>query len=325
MKENVQTHIAIYSIATGGTMVSYFITCLGFILLNLACYESGNAQVKPGDFFIVNSMVKVLPVTDFSISKKGDEARFYFAIADQKFTVTDVSEDGFIQIKFWDFKDTMNTALKIDSVLTIKNLSTGKNKGVNKKNVPDASLTRSSIVEFSDEKILIDKHVNGKVFTISLKDLNEKCMPYFGRKFSFTFGAMTIPLKIRVGSETTRRMLVEEKLNIGLTPGLKYQIPSRKEQSITFMANIGVSTARTTADTFNSGYKSSSNNEPALSGALGFMYQYEKFQIAILSGQDWLLSDGSKNWKYQGKRWVGIGIGFFFFGKGEVEANPGKN
>ena len=120
-------------------------------------------------------------------------------------------------------------------------------------------------------------------------------------------------------------MLVEEKLNIGLTPGLKYQISSRKEQSITLMTNIGISNVLTTPNTFNAGYVPSSDNEPALSGAIGLMYQHEKFQIGILSGKDWLLSEGAPSWKYQSKQWLGIGIGFSFFGQGNGESKSGKN
>jgi len=322
MKENFQTQIALNPIATGGVLVIQFIACLIFILLNPAFYGSGIAQVKPGDFFVVNSQVKVYPVIDFSRSVAGEQDAFLFAKTDQKFTVIDVSDKGIIQIQFWNFKK-LDTANKKNA-----NLSADEKIGLSKKDAPEEALTRSGIVEFArgaNGKIIVDRDVDGKIFTIILKDLNEKCMPYFGHKTSFTFGAMTIPMKIRFGKKTNRRTLVEEKLNIGLTPGLKFQISSRKEQSITLMANIGVSNVRTSTDTFNAGYVPSSDNEPALSGAFGLMYQYEKFQIGVLSGKDWLLSDGAPSWKYQSKQWLGIGIGFSFFGQGNGESNPGEN
>lgn len=334
MKENLQAQIALNPIASARPLVFQFITCLVFILFNLAFSGSGIAQVKPGNFFVVNSKVKVYPLTDFGSNLGGDKTNFLFAEANQKFTVIDVSDNGIIQIQFWNFKgpglvkNTINKIVPDNMNKAIANLSAGEKAGLDKTDVPKTALTRSSIVEFAnggDGKIIVDRDVNGKIFTITLKDLNEKCMPYFGYRTSFTFGAMTIPLKIRFGSETMRPMLVEEKLNIGLTPGLKRQFKSRKEQSITLLANIGISNVRTTAETFNAGYTPSSDNEPALSGALGLMYQHEKFQIGILSGQDWLLSDGAPSWKYQSKQWLGIGIGFSFFGQGNGETNPGNN
>lgn len=334
MKELEPNQLAVNQISAPGCFICYFFACLLFVSLNLFFSSDLTGQVKPGDFFIVNSTVKVYPVTDLKDPVKIDEDLFLFAKVDQKFTVIDVSDSGIIQIQFWKFKetDTWKIFKKKDHSVkenkSIANLSAGEKEGLNKKGVTDTALTRSGIVDFDkgvDGKIIVDRDVNGKIFTISLKDLNEKCMPYFGHRTSFTFGAMTIPLKIRFGTETNRPMLAEEKLNIGLTPGLKFQFSSRKEQSITFLANIGVSNVRTSAATFNVGYIPSSDNEPALSLALGLMYQHEKFQIGILSGQDWLLSDGAPSWKYQSKRWLGIGIGFSFFGQGNGETNSGEN
>lgn len=331
MKENLHIQIALNPIASGRTLIFQFITCLVIVLLNLVFSGSGIAQVKPGNFFVVNSKVKVYPVTDFNSKEVGNQASLLFAEANQKFTVIDISDSGVIQIQFWKFKEpdlvknTINKIVPDNMNKAIANLSAGEKEGSNKSDVPKPALTRSEIVDFANEKIIVDRDVEGKIFTISLKDLNEKCMPYFGHKTTFTFGAMTVPLKIRFGTETTRRMLVEEKLSIGLTPGLKHQFKSRKEQSITLLANIGISNVRTTAKTFNAGYTPSSDNEPALSGALGLMYQHEKFQIGILTGQDWLLSGGAPSWKYQSKQWLGIGIGFSFFGQGNGETNPGNN
>lgn len=105
MKENEHTQLALDHIAADRSLIYYFFTCLLFVLLNLAFSSTVIAQVKPGDFFIVNSKAKVYPVTDFGISLAGNKDAFLFAKADQKFTVIDISDTGIIQIQFWKFKD----------------------------------------------------------------------------------------------------------------------------------------------------------------------------------------------------------------------------
>lgn len=50
------------------------------------------------------------------------------------------------------------------------------------------------------------------------------------------------------------------------------------------------------------------------------MYQYDKFQIGLFTGLDFIDKSAGKNWAYQGKSWLGFAIGFSLFGENKTSA-----
>jgi hypothetical protein len=45
------------------------------------------------------------------------------------------------------------------------------------------------------------------------------------------------------------------------------------------------------------------------------MYQYDKFQVGLFSGLDYIDQSSNVIWAYQGKPWVGFAIGVSLFGE----------
>ncbi len=271
-------------------------------LITIAIFFSATlgalAQIKPGEHFIVNSDVKVYPSNLAADAPANKDKDYKNAVRGLKFTILTVTDNGYFVIKFWHFKDAPNS-LKISDM---DNATLSANDDFN--------------ISSSDE---------GKRFLISIGDLNNSCQSYYGKGVAFVGGAMTIPLKLRFGNGTDRDFIVEEKLNIGLTPGIKFQLPSRHDQSISLVINPSITGATTQAASFIPGYTPSSDTERAFGLGFGVVYEFEKFQIGLLTGRDWLISPGAKYWKYNNQQWIGIGIGFSLFGKTSEQTGSGEN
>lgn len=57
----------------------------------------------------------------------------------------------------------------------------------------------------------------------------------------------------------------------------------------------------------------------------GIVYQHEAFQIGIFIGEDFIVGELGRNWKYQGKPGLGLAIGVSLFTKNNDQNSTGNN
>jgi hypothetical protein len=177
------------------------------------------------------------------------------------------------------------------------------------------ALKKADITTYSTDSAFISAWANYKTFYISPKDLSNKCLVYYTKDVDFTYGALTLPLKIRFGDGKNIYSQYEENLNLGLTFGLKFTVPSTKEQSINALVLAGVTTV--TLDSVNlktpSYYDPKNTSTKAVTFGLGAVYQYSNFQIGIFTGIDHISGQLGREWRQQDRPWLGIGIGLALF------------
>lgn len=242
-----------------------------------------------------------MDVDEKQIEPSDSSPAFTFVGMGKKFTVVNLVSDGAV-IKFWDF-----------------------GKG-------DSSADVSDKVDYSGVGTYVDVAADGKHFLMKLTDLDSKCKEYFGNRHDFTWGAVTIPLKMRFGDGEKKYFGVEPTANLGLFAGWRRQIRGAKVQAINLL--FGTSASNITlrdedVDMVKYLEADSSairpDNALAISASIGTVYQIESFQIGIFLGWDIVPSQLGRHWRHRDTPWLGIGIGFGLFAKDKTGHGKGTN
>jgi hypothetical protein len=168
-----------------------------------------------------------------------------------------------------------------------------------------------------DELAYLDSWANGWLFYITAKDFSDYCVSIFPKSDKFTWGFLTLPVKMRFDNSKGGRFDFEQNLNFGLTFGDKHQVKSTTDISLNYLAGLSVVSVPLNQSTATAASPTTSTT--AISTSAGFMFQYDKFQIGIFLGADFAGSNASK-FNYQGKPWLGFAIGVSLFGEGKTTA-----
>lgn len=151
-----------------------------------------------------------------------------------------------------------------------------------------------------------------KYFKIQRYDLDSNCVKVYNsglRSTTFTIGLVTMPLKLRLGSNFD----FQGNLSLGSTAGVK--IRSSKYSSNYINLLLGTSISTVSLDSFNTRGKVSGQpltNIAVFSPSLGVVFEFGKAQAGVFYGWDFLnKSTQSKyDWIYNKKPWLSIGFGF---------------
>ncbi|WP_452218689.1 hypothetical protein [Lacinutrix undariae] len=149
-------------------------------------------------------------------------------------------------------------------------------------------------------------------------------------RLSFVTGAITVPIKIRPGSDALddegnklRPFDFTGDVNIGLSVGLRFRVDSKGKSFIIPSVGINLTSVSIDETTVKNDIISSKTNASSLTPFVGLIGEYDNFQIAALVGWDRLSGKMGENWLYQGKPWFGIGLGYNVFNTSNN--TPAKN
>ncbi|MBO9673400.1 MAG: hypothetical protein J7577_08145 [Sphingobacteriaceae bacterium] len=248
------------------------------------------------------------------LTKKVNEELSFLLNDGIKFYIYEVVDSGYI-ISVWDFTQDEE-----------KKTAFYKQLGVNKKledvkpdeyyKMPKTQVgiaaPKDSGSPFDKYKNLayVDQWANNAQFFMSLKDFNNRCESIYPHKRGFTWGFLTLPIKARFGNKKAP-FTFEEKINFGVSAGVKWQHVGTVYSASNLLGGVSVGGVKLDKD----------NSASAVSLSAGYMYQYDKFQIGIFTGLDFIDKSGSVNWGYQGKPWLGFAIGVSLFGESKTSAS----
>jgi hypothetical protein len=295
------------------------------VTLLIAVHFSGWCQTNMVGKSFVTMVDKVI------VFPMNDETGFYFVKKNTKFSITNIDKNNDLVITFWPYKqpklERTDSALQkasydrrpepntINAYPTMGPAMRGKG-GVNVIDYQQATDPESFIGPWAD----------GLSFLLPLSSLNSMTAEYFGKGMAFTWGAMTLPLKLRFKHKESIYGGYEEKLNLGLNVGLKMQIPGRVQRSLNIVSALGVGNVRTDSISMKPGYYISDRiSASAVSFDIGCLFESDAFQVGIFLGKDYLPGPLSKQWRYQGKTWLGIAIGVSLFNKSKATSESGEN
>lgn len=143
---------------------------------------------------------------------------------------------------------------------------------------------------------------------------------------SFTFGALTVPIKLRFGSgkdkDPRRYFDFTSDVNIGVSAGHKFR-PYRNENfAVNFLFGFSVTSVEVDQETTGD-FVTTNTKAAAFTPNASIVFETKDFQIGAFIGVDILSGELGSNWLYQKKPWIGIGLGYGIFSK-DKKANSQK-
>ena len=279
-------------------LLLFSLTCVFLIQKNYAQQQNliGSSFITIADFIEVNG---VDAYGNIDLSKT-----FKIRVG-TKFRINGFDDNNNLKITFWDYY------INKDNTHAVK-ANQNNLKATNTYPVKDT--------------FIINSWANRIEFVIDPKLLDNSCKQYFGKSNTFTWGFMTLPIKVRFGDKKNRLFTFEENLSLGLTCGYRYQFPSKNPQAINVLSGFGIGRSKIdTSSMKNTILTPSSNTAPTLNLNLGILYQFEVFQVGFFIGGDYILTEIGRNWKYQGKPWLGMAIGVSLFSKNNTNTQDGLN
>lgn len=162
----------------------------------------------------------------------------------------------------------------------------------------------------SDTNLKINRadYYNDKLFNVEKEDM------MYAKKSGqqtekWSVGLLTLPFKYRTNKYGQTNVFTTE-FNVNSTLSFK-TTTSIAEASV--LIQIGVGTGTINLNATNADPSIPSINANIFSGFWGIMLAFNKTQAGLYFGQDYIDNQAHYRWKYHGKTWVGIGIGFDVF------------
>ncbi|EDP97118.1 hypothetical protein U8527_02190 [Kordia algicida OT-1] len=226
-----------------------------------------------------------------------------------KFSVDEIKGE-YALITFWNFSDSelKDSHTRFDGKGTLKMEKVTEILKRKRNRLRNQDIDAKLNLEYK----YIGYWANYLQFKMKLTDLNDKTIEYYSASNNFTYGVMTLPIKVRFGNGNERFFNLEENLNLGFTFGYQRQLPSRVKQSINFLGGVGISRVTFNEDTIPNA-TTEEETAAALMLNIGCLYQYETFQVGAFFGTDLIPRSVGKSWAFQGKPWLGIAIGVSLF------------
>ena len=137
------------------------------------------------------------------------------------------------------------------------------------------------------------------------------------RRGTFTVGAATTLIKIRPGRKEPKNGYdvyseFGNDFNIGVSAGWKFQ-PYRKMQ-LAHSGVIGLSFSSIKVTPYTTkNFLEAESTQGCVTFSAGYVFEYNKFQVSIFSGLDFMSGQVGRNWIYRNRPWLGLGFGFQIF------------
>lgn len=139
----------------------------------------------------------------------------------------------------------------------------------------------------------------------------------FERRGNFTVGASTTLIKIRPGRKNPKdgyNIYSEfgNDFNIGVSAGWKVRPNRRLEVSHSVVGGLSFSSIKVTPYTTKE-FLTAESAQGCLTFSVGYVFEYNKFQVSLFSGMDVMSGEVGRKWIYRNRPWIGVGFGFQIF------------
>lgn len=154
-----------------------------------------------------------------------------------------------------------------------------------------------------------------KYFLVAKGDLDSNCIKVYNngyRSIVFTFGIVTMPMKLRLGSNFD----FQGNLSLGTTAGAKMRISRYNPNYLNLLFGASISTI--TLDSFSTKGRvvgQPITNMAVFSPSLGLVFEFGKAQAGVFYGWDILnrSNQARYEWIHNKKPWLSIGFGVSIF------------
>jgi hypothetical protein len=161
---------------------------------------------------------------------------------------------------------------------------------------------------------------NVQFFLLAKADFDAYCAQYVKTpNWTLTFGSSTTPFKFR-----NHPSLFTTNLNLGANISLQRKVGP----DFTVGVIGGISLSSITLDSFSTnGTVTASTDRPAVTPTADLILGYKNINLIVGLGWDIVNRTTSleKSWIYNGKQWIGFGIGFSLFNPSTPASTPAKS
>lgn len=161
-----------------------------------------------------------------------------------------------------------------------------------------------SMAELYNYDMSRPKGLRERFFRITKDQLMNAAIP-LPQRFAPIFGAIVLPFKYR-----PQTGLLSKDLALGAVGGVQFRSRSNTSAALVFGATLSSVTLDSASTDFNVKERT---ERAALSVPLGLLLQWDKLQVGLLTGWDFLFDGNPDKWCYQGKPWLSLGVGIAVF------------
>lgn len=225
-----------------------------------------------------------------------------------KFTILTIISDSYL-ISFWELANESQLSMEYSNLFGPGALIRPK--------LTNRQETVRSRYELSDLAIRNYATGNKRYFLIR-KTLLDSVASKIVKRWSPVYGSAVLPFKLR-----TQTGEFKKDITISGLGGLKV---SSTRGHLSFAAVTGIGITSVSVDSLSTfGVVKKSEDRAAITIPIGIVVEWRKLQLGIYSGADWLSKSNLDNWRYQGKNWWAIGIGFSIFSEEKPAKEESKN
>ncbi|MXV52448.1 hypothetical protein GS399_15845 [Pedobacter sp. HMF7647] len=228
-------------------------------------------------------------------------------LKDAIFTVVNKVDDNYV-VRFWNW----GNAREIEEAKKKKTGSASKSAMLVQDKTNSTSQDKIVSYNFSQDE---QGNWHQRYFIIPISDLTVLAAER-ENAWSPAVGVATLPFKARGGTADFTK-----DVSISGIGGFKHRGLFKWFPNTDWSTLFGIGIASVTLDSSNTNNTiKKAGDFAAISLSIGEVIEWKKLQIGLFIGWDNLKASDVNGWKYQGKTWWGIGIGFSIFS----ESSPGK-
>ncbi|QNF31365.1 hypothetical protein HUW51_00995 (plasmid) [Adhaeribacter swui] len=155
-----------------------------------------------------------------------------------------------------------------------------------------------------------------KYFRVSIANLKNKAIPRYIRwKTTLTAGTAIIPIKVRFNNFDFNK-----DFTLGPTIGVRWRIAKHTDNFLNAMLGFGV-TSVTLDSASTDGALKANTDRFAVTPSFGLLLEFDNVQVGLFTGMDYLSKKENIDWRYQGKSWFSVGLGYTILTKTSTTSN----
>jgi hypothetical protein len=135
-------------------------------------------------------------------------------------------------------------------------------------------------------------------------------------------GVLLLPIKMRLGGGG-RAFDFSKDVTLGTVAGPRWRLDSERELFISALVGAGL-TAVTLDSASTGGVIRGSTDRAAVTLTAGTMLEINRFQLGIMVGSDRISNPNQSDWRYHGKPWLAVGLGYTLLSAPPKAADRGQ-
>ncbi len=283
------------------------------VILLLSAIKAQSQDTKIGHFFKIKpAVIHTFQECDLA----GNTPAGYnpkLIPATSKFTIVNKTATGEYIVRFWSWRFITNvapTALQIANIVPAY-IAPGLTTAAGLSSASDQDKAESY------NYVVINGAWDFRYFKLTEAELELYAVELQSRWLA-TAGTATMPFKWRhTGGEDFSKDLAISNLG-----GVKYKI--NDNWSVSALLGLGISSVK--LDSANTKGTIKENSDfAAFTISTGVVIEFKRLQFGVFTGWDNLSTSSRNNWIYQGRNWLGFGIGFSLYSESEAPSAEKSN